>query len=321
MLISCVENSGGSATSDASRATHSSSAAGSAQSSSRSEFGPGSTARRRVLIADDHPINLDVATRILQSLGCQVVAAEGGAAALERFAQDMFDIVLMDCEMPGMDGVEATRQARRAEAARSGGVDEQASRRVPIIALTAHSADEFRDKCVAAGMDDFITKPLTKKKLQDVLCRWLPEPSAAPVCRDREAAEPDGAASLGQGPVIDKGMLSSLMNARAGDAANFLARLIHRFEQLASGHVAQLWQENREGRSDEVRRIAHRLKSSAGAIGACRLASRAGQIERQAKEHGLAGLEPVLEQLNNDLSAALEGLRTFAGECDGTAAR
>jgi len=116
----------------------------------------------RVLLAEDNPVNQEVARGMLSSFGCDVQVAENGKDAIDRIADGEFDIVLMDCEMPVMDGFEATKMIRERE------VEELASR-IPIIAVTANAMPEDREKCLAAGMDDFLSKPYTIKKLQEMI--------------------------------------------------------------------------------------------------------------------------------------------------------
>jgi len=117
----------------------------------------------RVLLAEDNPVNRMVATRVLERLGCTVRVVEDGAAALAAAtAPDArFDVVLMDCQMPVLDGYEASRQIR------------EAGRRTPIVALTANAMDGDRERCVAAGMDDYLTKPLRPEQLARALARWI----------------------------------------------------------------------------------------------------------------------------------------------------
>ncbi|MFO0690386.1 MAG: response regulator [Myxococcota bacterium] len=126
----------------------------------------------RVLVVEDNPVNQRVARAMLAKLGCEAVLADDGPAALERLENESFDIVLMDVMLPGMDGLEVTRRirARRAEpelAGAEGG-------RLPIIAVTAHGAKEDREDCLAAGMDDWLTKPFGVDQLVARLERWLP---------------------------------------------------------------------------------------------------------------------------------------------------
>ena len=119
-----------------------------------------------VLIADDNRVNREVAQLMLEALGCQVATADDGGEAVKQVAGEAFDLILMDCHMPGMDGFEATRQIRL----EADGVD----RPLTIIALTADAVGEVKANCLEAGMDDCLTKPITSEKLSRVLLRWLP---------------------------------------------------------------------------------------------------------------------------------------------------
>jgi signal transduction histidine kinase/CheY-like chemotaxis protein len=123
----------------------------------------------RVLVAEDNPVNQKLIVRMLEALGCTAEVASNGLAVLERVVPGRFELILMDCQMPEMDGFEATRQLR-----------ERYGEQSPhIVALTAAAMDEHRQKCVAAGMDDYITKPVGLQKLSEVLDRWRQEPVRA----------------------------------------------------------------------------------------------------------------------------------------------
>ena len=131
--------------------------------SGRSPSTCSAVAGMRVLLAEDNPVNLRVAVRFLQKLGCDIVSAVDGRDAIEQFRTNgPFDVVLMDCHMPVMDGYDATRAIRTLEA-------EERSGRVPIIALTANAFEEDRTRCFAAGMDDFLAKPYSATQLEAVL--------------------------------------------------------------------------------------------------------------------------------------------------------
>jgi CheY-like chemotaxis protein len=134
-------------------------------------------AGRRVLVADDNPVNRTFAARLLKQLGCTVALAEDGHQAEQMHAQTCYDLILMDCDMPRMDGYEATRCIRRTEGEK---------RRTPIVALTACVSPEGRENCIAAGMDDFIAKPAQKQELARALVRWL---SPMPVRADDSSSE------------------------------------------------------------------------------------------------------------------------------------
>src|ERR1700722_9252122 len=125
----------------------------------------------RLLIAEDNPFNQDIATRVLEHLGCRIVTAENGAVAERLLAQEKFDLVLMDCEMPELDGFEVTRRFRQSE--RSAAASEGQKTRIPVVALTAHIADDMREKCMAAGMDGLLAKPFQRAQVSEMLRRWI----------------------------------------------------------------------------------------------------------------------------------------------------
>ena len=126
----------------------------------------------KVLVAEDNPINQKVAQRMLERLGCQVVMAATGREAVETIAAASCDLIFMDCMMPEMDGYEATRTIRTRE--------QEVGGRIPIIAMTAGALDGDREKCLAAGMDDFVTKPVTYGEIAGVLRRWAGQVGSRP---------------------------------------------------------------------------------------------------------------------------------------------
>jgi two-component system sensor histidine kinase/response regulator len=136
---------------------------------------------RRILLAEDNPVNQKLATRLLQRFGAQVEVAPNGLVALQALRDADFDAVLMDCQMPLLDGYEATRQLRKPES----GVRNS---KIPVIALTAHALATDRAKCLAAGMDDYLTKPINPNHLQKALARALPVLETVPA-RGRSEGE------------------------------------------------------------------------------------------------------------------------------------
>jgi CheY-like chemotaxis protein len=125
----------------------------------------------RILLVEDNSVNQEVASAMLGQFGCSVEIAGNGHEALEATGRARYDLVLMDCQMPIMDGFEATRRIRARETASTTGPP-----RLPIVALTAHVLENDRQSCFAAGMDDYLSKPFTRLQLARMLTRWLPRP-------------------------------------------------------------------------------------------------------------------------------------------------
>jgi signal transduction histidine kinase/CheY-like chemotaxis protein len=145
---------------------------GSARHDSDGDEAVPGNADRRILLVEDNKINQEVAQEMLVALGCRVDLAENGVEAVAAHANTPYDVILMDCQMPHMDGYEATRQIRRAETAVAGPKGRNDHLHVPIIAMTAHAMEGDRERCVAAGMDDYLSKPITQHDLSGAVLRW-----------------------------------------------------------------------------------------------------------------------------------------------------
>ncbi|MCI2262257.1 ATP-binding protein [Xanthomonas indica] len=165
----------------------------------------------RLLLVEDNPVNLMVARRLLESLGHHADSVEDGAAALAQLARQPYDLVLMDCQMPVLDGYAATRQWRQRET-------EAARPRLPIVAMTANAMAGDRQRCLEAGMDDYLSKPIDRARLQACLQRWLPTQPAAMPARETVAPEADAApatdATVPSGPAD---ALADAMHVEAQD--------------------------------------------------------------------------------------------------------
>ncbi len=242
----------------------------------------------RLLLAEDNPINQEVLRGYAVSLGCSVVIAENGRQAVELFKSGAFDLVLMDCQMPDMDGLSACKAIRSLEA-------ERCAARTPIIAITANAYHSDRVICLEAGMDDVLTKPCTLVMLSDAIRRWAPTaPVAAPPPR-QGAARTDGEETSG---ILDTSTIQSLDELQSGAAT----RLVDLYLATAPRTARQIMVGLVEGDHGRIAFAAHSLKSSSATIGANRVAELARTIEIGAK--GKASFDGLL-QLGSQLETAL----------------
>jgi len=154
---------------------------------------PASMGHAKILLAEDNPVNTEVATAMLEGLGFSVEAVHSGSAAVEAASTGSFDLILMDCQMPEMDGFEATRRIREREASLRNEEPTTGDRRtppwrVPVIALTAHAMKGDREHCLAGGMDDYLPKPFTQEELGAMVSRWLRQSGDHRTANERSAA-------------------------------------------------------------------------------------------------------------------------------------
>ncbi|MCB1887301.1 MAG: response regulator [Rhodocyclaceae bacterium] len=270
-----------------------------------------------VLLAEDHPVNQEIASAILRSLGCRVTTAGNGQQAVRACASEAFDLILMDLQMPVMDGLTATSMIREAERAEAG------ERRVPIVALTANALKDDRDACAAAGMDDYLTKPVSRDQIAATLQRFLPVVEAGVAIPERPARLEPEVVSAPQGsvPAFSWEPLLGLPGVNGNREAPLLGRVTRMFvgETGESLRAARLRADT--GEWEEVRRIAHKTKSAAASVGALRLAALATELDTLVKAgrvDAAAGLPARMDAAFRDYLRALlaEGLVDEASLAD-----
>ena len=262
----------------------------------------------RVLLAEDNLINQRVALGMLGRLGVEVAVANNGAQALELALAEPFDLVLMDCEMPVMDGFAATRSLRTR-------MPSGAGRRLPIVALTANAMAGDREKCLAAGMDDYLSKPIRLDQLVDTLGRWLERADQGseqfelpPATTANEPVPPPPPAASAPrktrapGSAIDREGLH-ILRETMGER---LARTLDRFENRSSELVEALAEAIARNDPEDLAQAAHELKGSAGHVGASALCELAGRMED-------LGRSWQLDQAKSELDALrIEHVRSLA---------
>ena len=246
----------------------------------------------RILLVEDYPTNQQVAASHLRNAGHMVDLAENGQEAVDAFDRNAYALILMDMQMPVLDGYEATRRIRKIEAATAahGGP----SQRIPIIAMTAHSLEGDREKCLAAGADDYITKPLKKKNLLTIVDRWA-DPSEihadeglSPV----ESPHRDGA----DNPIDYRQVLEEFDND-----PEFLMEVLSGFIENLTAQTQVLRKAIVDGDCDGVAKETHSIKGGASNLTAAMLAEAAATLEKAGRSEDLTGAAALMDNLEKEI--------------------
>lgn len=259
--------------------------------------------RARILLVEDNLVNQDVAREMLQCMNCQVKVAENGRAALDAAAQKEFDLILMDCHMPEMDGFTAAGEIRRRE------VENGTKRRVPIIALTGDVQTGVREQCQAAGMDDFLSKPFYMNDLQNMLGRWLagrivPQAATAAAPESGAPAEETQTKSL-----LDQKRLDMIRAMQRPDNPSVLDRIIIMYNENSPEIVRAIHEALKKADAEALREAAHSLKTSSANLGATELASLCKELEdlgSRGKTEEAAG--ELLDRLDDTYQEVISAL-------------
>jgi two-component system, sensor histidine kinase and response regulator len=257
--------------------------------------------RARVLVVEDNSVNQLVALGQLQRLGHEGVLANGGYAALDLVGSEHFDLVLMDCQMPDIDGYAATRLIRQMEGDAA---------RVPVVAITAHALPGEREKCLAAGMNDYLAKPVSIEQLGAVIRLWASKTSAA------QATAPDLPMEGDEHHVLDRERVSSFL-AISRTQDGFLDGLVRTFRQDVPSRIDALRAAAASGDATDLALAAHALKSSSGSVGAKRMYAAAASLEMDALNGRISGAHAKIEQIAAEfprVMAAYDGIIRRSGK-------
>jgi diguanylate cyclase (GGDEF)-like protein len=253
-----------------------------------------------ILLAEDNLINQEVAKGILKIIGCEVQIASNGLEAIELVKQGEFDLVLMDCHMPGMGGFEAASSIRARELAHN-------LSRIPIIALTADVQKGVIDQCIDAGMDDYLSKPYTRQELRQTLLKWLPSQTNAitqqPTIDDKVVTLKPSSVGLNQAA------LDNLRSLIAANGESLLEKAIELFMESAPEEMSQLIKAVSDNDATQLANLAHNMKSSYGNLGATYLAECAAQLEAIGNKGSTEGAHNIVDKMVKEFPSVIAALQ------------
>lgn len=239
--------------------------------------------KTRILLVEDHPVNQKVVSRMLDRLSCTVDLAGDGEVGVER-AVAGYDLILMDCSMPRMDGFEATRRIRDLP----GPV-----RDTPIVALTAHATAADRERCLAAGMNAWIPKPVSHDQLVAALREYTSWGGMQPAASDG---------------ILDDAVVGRLVVLGGPDDPEFFTGLVEEFGATAQEALAEARAHLKAGRLADVRRAVHRLEGASATIGAIALRATCGRVDRADGPALQAEGARWLDTAEQDVDVAVQAL-------------
>ena len=273
-------------------------AAGTVDRSSQKVTARAAASNRSVLLVEDNLVNQAVALGMLKNLlGYNVTVAGNGQQAVELYEKTPFDLILMDCHMPVMDGFTATRVIRKLEG--------ESGKRIPIIALTANAMAQDRVDCLSEGMDDHLGKPFSRQQIQEMVERWMPVDSQTAMTRTGRIEMPK---QLPLNVVLDRRVLRQLSELQTGNDSVLLASILNIFMTESPKEVAAMAQAVNAADTTGITRVAHSLKSSSANIGATSLSQLCADMEAAGRggEAGIArGLYAKLEAEHVRVQAAV----------------
>ncbi len=270
-------------------------ASSASQVSTLGQWGP-------VLLVEDNPMNQQVAAAMLTRLGVEVVIAKNGEEALASVAARHYELVLMDCQMPVMDGYEATAAIRNSESG--------STQHLPIIALTANAMEGDRNRCLAAGMDDYMTKPFTIAQIELKLAQWLPPAPGRPMTRI-EPANTEAGHESGTSSAINWRVLGQFRELDPAGGLGMMKEIAQIFLDSTQDSLALIEAAISLGNGDELRRRAHSLKSSAANMGADRLFDLYKLLEAMGLEEKLPEAASLMGELRLAHVHAVREIQAF----------
>ncbi len=249
--------------------------------------------KAKVLLAEDNPINQELAKSMLEIFGCRVDIVNNGLQAVEHYKSSTYDIIFMDCQMPDMDGFTATRAIRKLESKKMDCLP------TPIVALTANAMSGDRERCLNAGMDNYLSKPFSKDELFDVLKKYISNSAQANKASAAHRIVKVNTPSIDQ--VIDRKALNAISGLQSGTSKeNLLHKIIHLYledSQTQIDAIGKKIDESLDKNLSDIANIAHSLKSSSANVGATHLAKLCKKLECDSRRNATKNIRSQFEKI------------------------
>ncbi len=259
----------------------------------------------RVLLVEDNVVNRELCLEMLSSLGCSVSTATNGEEALDILTHESFDIILMDCQMPGLDGYKTTRMLR--------GREKMKGEHTPVVALTAYAMKEDRDKCLAAGMDDYLPKPFKLEQLRQMLIKWAKGTKKAnkvPSIEEIYHKSPYEK-ETGYEVVVEPSVIEELRMLEKASGKKFFSSSLQKFFANSPKYIQAMEQALEKQDFDSLGFNAHTFKGTTGFMGAMKLSSLCLKMEQKAKKRESDGLENILGEIKKEYEKVRDYLSRF----------
>ncbi len=256
----------------------------------------------RVLIVEDNPINQKVATKMLQKMGYVTSVAGDGREALNALEENRFDLILLDCHMPNMDGYECATAIRK--------LNDAPYNHIPIIAMTANAIKGDRERCLAAGMDDYVSKPIDSSALDKIINRWLAKSNVRPTASTNRILA--NSAGNDEGRAIDRSALDILRELQDKDDPNLVGDLIKLFVGTTPDRLSKMKSAITGANANELALCAHSLKSSSANLGARQMRELCDKLENLGNAGTCAGAPALFSQLEKEFERARTELQTYS---------
>jgi two-component system, sensor histidine kinase and response regulator len=263
----------------------------------------------RILLVEDNATNQLVAAEILKTMGCEVDIAENGCEAVDAVKEKEYDLILMDCQMPVMDGFEATTEIRHHEQGKNAGI------RIPIIALTGNVVQGVQEQCQAAGMDGYLSKPFSMAELQEKLGHWIKPVATTEITpphektgfQDTRQPEAEQIEENGQSP-LDLSKLSILHELEVEGEPSIVGQVISTYLTDTDPLISTLDETFESGDLEQLQRIAHSLKSSSANVGAMIVSDLSKDLEMNCKNKSLDNTIELINRIKTEFIRAKDAL-------------